>query len=64
MNKGWGIFLKTANEVHVMPLNDLNPHMKDPDCTCDPQLEPVKRDNGSYGWLYSHHSYDRREERE
>lgn len=48
---------------HVMPINDLIDHLDD-DCPCGPTTEPVMRDDGSYGWVATHHSLDGREARE
>lgn len=48
---------------HVMPVNDLIEH-EDHDCACLPTTEPVKRDNGSMGWVVVHNSFDGREVRE
>ena len=48
---------------HVEPVNDLIAH-EDNDCVCGPTVEPVPRDDGSIGWLYTHHSLDGRELKE
>lgn len=41
---------------------DLIEHDTDSDgCVCGPTVEPVEREDGSYGWLYVHHSLDGRE---
>jgi hypothetical protein len=51
--------------VHVYPLGDLVCHDTDGDgCVCGPRIEPVPRDDGSMGWLITHHSLDGREFRE
>lgn len=48
--------------VHIIPVNDLVEHDTDSDgCPCGPRVEPVERDDGSYGWLLTHHSLDGRE---
>lgn len=48
--------------VHVLPVDDLIEHEDTgDDCPCGPTVEPVQRDDGSYGWLISHHSLDGRE---
>lgn len=49
--------------VHVVPVNDLIEHDSDTDegCPCGPAPEPVFRDDGSCGWVVSHHSLDGRE---
>jgi hypothetical protein len=31
------------------------------DCPCGPSVEPVPADDGSMGWLVTHHSLDGRE---
>ena len=41
---------------HVLPLNDLKPHVESERCRCQPTVEVV---NG--GRLIVHHSYDGRE---
>lgn len=46
--------------VHCLPVNDLIEH-EDDDCVCGPTVEAVYRDDGSNGWLISHHSLDGRE---
>lgn len=51
--------------VHVVPLNDLIEHDSDGgDCPCGATTEPVMRDDGSNGWLVTHHSLDGREQAE
>lgn len=48
--------------VHVYPLNDLVAHDTDGGtCPCGPDVEAVFRDDGSNGWLVTHHSLDGRE---
>ncbi|HEV2929373.1 MAG TPA: hypothetical protein VGW74_11830 [Propionibacteriaceae bacterium] len=50
--------------VHVIPVNDLIEHDTDTDgdgCACGPKVEPVQRDDGSYGWVLVHASLDGRE---
>lgn len=51
---------------HVVPLNDLIQHdtSDEADCVCGPETEPVERDDGSLGWLVTHHSLDGREQHE
>ena len=53
-----------ASAVHVHPLSDLTEHQLDEDCPCGPEQQPVKRDDGSGGWLAVRHSLDGRERRE
>lgn len=50
--------------VHVTPTGDLIEHSLDDECACGPSSEPVKRDDGSVGWVIVHHSLDGREGRE
>lgn len=48
--------------VHVLPVNDLIDHEDEGDgCICGPELEPVLSDDGSCGWVITHHSLDGRE---
>ena len=51
--------------IHVLPIGDLIDHDSEGDeCVCGPTSEPVKRDDGSIGWLITHHSLDGRENTE
>lgn len=48
--------------VHVVPIHDLIEHDSDGgECPCGPTMEPVMREDGSNGWLVTHHSLDGRE---
>jgi hypothetical protein len=47
--------------VHVVPVGDLVDHDVNDGCMCGPTVEPIKRDDGSYGWVVTHHSLDNRE---
>lgn len=49
--------------VHVEPVNDLIEHVDD-GCICGPDVEAVFRDDGSNGWVITHHSLDGRERNE
>lgn len=49
------------NIAHVMPDNDLVQHTEDDTCACGPEVLPVQRPDGSFGWVYSHHALDGRE---
>ncbi len=49
------------NELHIHPVDDLIEHAIADDCVCGPSLRPVKRADGSTGWLYVHSSLDARE---
>lgn len=51
--------------VHVLPVNDLIEHDGEgQDCPCGPDVEAVFAEDGSNGWLITHHSLDGREARE
>lgn len=54
------------SSVHVYPLGDLVEHDTEHGeaCVCGPTQRPVKRDDGSVGWVIVHHSLDGRELRE
>lgn len=54
----------TTTPVHVMPVNDLIEHTDSDDCVCGPTSDPVKRLDGSVGWVVVHHSLDNREANE
>jgi hypothetical protein len=59
----WEAIRLEGGDVHVHPLRDLIEH--DPnDCICGPTVEPVPREDGSMGWLISHHALDAREQEE
>lgn len=48
--------------VHVSPINDLIEHdLEGDDCVCGVTSQPVMRDDGSCGWVITHHSLDGRE---
>lgn len=53
-----------ADELHVIPQGDLTGHDTLGDCACIPRVRPVKRGDGSMGWLTVHSSLDGRELRE
>jgi hypothetical protein len=48
---------------HVVPIDDLIQHDSSGGqaCVCGPTTQPVKREDGSMGWLIVHHSLDGRE---
>lgn len=52
--------------LHVVPAEgtDLVQHTLTDDCVCGPLMEPVERDDGSVGWICTHHSLDGREANE
>lgn len=51
-----------TDELHVSPIDDLVTHdFGDMGCICGPTTEPVKRADGSVGWVVIHHSMDGRE---
>jgi hypothetical protein len=51
------------SEAHVVPLGDLIEHQEN-DCPCGPTTHPVMREDGSNGWVITHHSLDGREKLE
>lgn len=51
-------------DQHVVPINDLVEHTEHVDCVCGPTVEPVKREDGSVGYVVIHHSLDGRERQE
>jgi hypothetical protein len=54
--------VSNSDIVHVYPVEDLIEHVLEGDgCLCGVTVEPVEREDGSFGWLYSHHSLDGRE---
>ena len=48
-------------DLHVVPVDDLIEHDTIGECACGPTDQPVKRDDGSIGWIAAHHSLDGRE---
>lgn len=51
-----------SKTYHVYPTNDLVDHFKEgEDCICGPITDPVPREDGSMGWIVTHHSLDGRE---
>lgn len=40
---------------------DLVEHEISEDCICGPTVEPVQREDGSYGWHFIHHALDGRD---
>lgn len=52
----------SGEPIHVYPVADLIEHdTNGDDCVCGPEQIPVKRDDGSVGWVVSHNSLDGRE---
>ena len=48
---------KDWHMVAVLPANDTVHHDgMDEDCVCGPTVQPVERDDGSYGWVLVHHA--------
>lgn len=48
--------------LHVYPVNDLVGHeLEGDECVCGPHSEPVKRDDGSIGWMVVHEALDGRD---
>ena len=54
----------TEQDWHVVPVDDLIEHDASPDCICGPEAEPARREDGSIGYVYTHHSLDGREAEE
>lgn len=52
------------SDLHVMPAWDVVGHETSDDCPCGPEQDPVKRSDGSVGWVAIHHSLDGRETNE
>ena len=51
-----------ADAWHVIPVNDIIEHEDTGDeCPCGPRVDPVRREDGSVGWVIVHHSLDGRE---
>jgi hypothetical protein len=66
-NPGWRYHIEGDTPYHVWPANDLIEHDTDDDngdCPCGPRATPVEADDGSIGWIYTHHSLDGREQDE
>lgn len=56
-----------SDTVHVFPNNDLIEHDTDnteASCVCGPTTRPIKRDDGTVGWVITHNSLDGREAHE
>lgn len=53
-----------SEAVHVIPRDDTVAHTDRDDCVCGPTPDPVKRDDGTVGWVIVHHSLDNREARD
>jgi len=56
--------VNVPKSLHVIPMNDAIEHEASEDCICGPECQPIQREDGSYGWLYRHHSLDSREMKE
>jgi hypothetical protein len=42
-------------DMHVYPLRDTIEHdTESDDCICGPQVEAIPREDGSFGWMYTH----------
>ena len=52
MNKPWGLYCNTEN-VHVIPIDDLDEHVESENCKCEPTLVDRK--------VFNHHAFDKRE---
>lgn len=51
----WAVY-QAGDIKHVIPLRDLEPHFKIPDCHCGPKNHPETTDS-----LVVHNAFDRRE---
>ena len=49
------------DHAHVMPVDDWVAHTPSEECVCCPWVNPVKREDGSMGWVVVHHGLDGRE---
>jgi hypothetical protein len=49
-----------GDDVHILPDHDNLAHTYD-DCICGPTTECVPREDGTLGWMLTHHSLDGRE---
>lgn len=59
------IVLPPSETIHVEPVNDPIEHdTSGGDCVCGPTTTPVEREDGSMGWVVTHHSLDGREAHE
>jgi len=45
-----------TERIHVLPVNDIKPHVESEACECDPRVEQVEG-----GTVIVHRSYDQRE---
>lgn len=50
-----------ADELHIIPVNDLIDHAETDDCVCGPKTYPGEGPDGAIGWLIAHNSLDGRE---
>lgn len=53
-----------ADTLHVVPLSDLIEHdtaTGEAACVCGPTTQPIRANDGTIGWLITHHSLDGRE---
>lgn len=57
----WGYTEPEDGRVQVFPIDDLIEHDLDDDCVCVPRETLVHCDDGSDGWVITHHSLDGRE---
>ena len=58
MAREWQTEVQDDNCVHVIPLDDLQPHVPTSACDCDPDYEMI---DDSMHDLVVHHAYDKRE---
>lgn len=54
-----------TDTLHAHPIDDLIGHhtsTDQADCPCGPEVQPIEREDGTFGWLLVHHSLDGREQ--
>ena len=56
---GWTCRQDDNGNVAVWPIEDLVDH-EPYGCVCGPTPQPVRRDDGSTGWVVTHHALDGR----
>jgi hypothetical protein len=67
--KKWMNHIVSSDEIHTIPMGDTITHtvnieidgiIHEFDCICGPEVNPVKRGDGSMGWVYLHNAADGR----
>lgn len=62
--RGWVSLMADDGMAHVYPLRDAISHEAWDECPCGPTITAEYRNDGSNGWLATHHSLDGREANE